>query len=133
MVHVRRSGAGHQRHLAYVVSESMRVVWLDRVSSIGNSQCRGLAGCGGHSDLARLYNIDLIINRTLVYARSPRCRGPLLRQHRRAPVALPPLTGEVSQLVVVASTLAIAALFNPLRRRIQGFIDRSFYVGSTMR
>ena len=76
----------------------------------------------------RLYDIDLIINRTLVYASLTATLvalyfgGIVLLQ--RVFVAL---TGQQSTLAVVASTLLIAALFTPLRRRIQGFIDRRFY------
>src|SRR5918993_1004364 len=76
----------------------------------------------------RLYEIDIIINRTLVY-------GSLTISLALVYVGLVvslqyvlrALTGGDSQLVIVASTLVIAALFNPLRRRIQSFIDRRFY------
>ena len=76
----------------------------------------------------RLYEIDLFINRTLVY-------GPLSAMLVLVyfggvvglQAALRTLTGQESTLAVVASTLAIAALFSPLRRRVQGFVDRRFY------
>ncbi len=76
----------------------------------------------------RLYDIDLLINRTLVYGS---LTAILLAGYFGGIVGLQrlfvALTGERSTLAVVASTLLIAALFNPLRRRIQGFIDRRFY------
>ena len=76
----------------------------------------------------RLYDIDVVINRTLVYG----FLSVLLAATYYGSVAVlqgvfRALTGGQSTLAIVASTLAIAALFVPLRRRIQGFIDRLFY------
>jgi len=78
----------------------------------------------------RLYDIDVIINRALVY-------GVLtvslvlvyLGGVAATQTAFRLLTGQEHQpqLAVVASTLAIAALFSPLRRRVQGLVDRRFY------
>jgi hypothetical protein len=78
----------------------------------------------------RLYDIDRIINRTLVYGLLTVILVAVYFGGVTATQAiLRTITDrqELPQLVVVGSTLVIAALFNPLRRRIQGFIDRSFY------
>ncbi len=76
----------------------------------------------------RLYDIDLLINRTLVYGS---LTATLVALYFGGIVVLQRvfviLTGEKSTLAVMASTLVIAALFSPLRRRIQSLIDRRFY------
>ncbi len=77
---------------------------------------------------SRLYDIDLLINRTLVYVA---LTAALVLVYVGGVIALQwffrAITGGGSQLAVVAPTVAIAALFNPLRRGIQAVIDRSFY------
>jgi hypothetical protein len=78
----------------------------------------------------RLYEIDILINRTLVYGSLTALLALVYFGGVATTQAIfRTITSheEQPQLAIVVSTLVIAALFNPLRRRIQGFIDRRFY------
>jgi hypothetical protein len=116
--------------LDFTVSEATGVSWLGKIGFV--LTMIGLAGMPMAIGIAvlryRLYNIDRIINSTLVYG----SLTAMLVALYFADIVLFQwifvlLTGEESTLAVVASTLLIAALFNPLRRRVQSFIDRRFY------
>jgi hypothetical protein len=116
--------------LDFTVSEATGLLWVGKIGFV--LTMIGLAGMPMAIGIAvlryRLYNIDRIINRTLVYGS---LTAMLLAVYVADIVVFQRifvfLTGEKSTLAVVASTLVIAALFNPLRRRIQSFIDRRFY------
>jgi hypothetical protein len=116
--------------LTYIIAEGIGSAWLGWVGYV--LLLVGLIGTPIAMGIAilryRLYEIDLIINRTLVYGALTATLAVVyfvdivvFQEFFRA------LTGQTSQLAVVASTLMIAALFNPLRRRLQAFIDRRFY------
>jgi hypothetical protein len=114
----------------YTVFEAVDIPWLHMLGYV--PALIGMVGFPTAVGIAitryRLYDIDILINRTLVYGS---LTAMLIGLYFGAIVVLQRLfvatTGEGSTLAVVASTLAIAAMFNPSRRRIQSFIDRRFY------
>ena len=114
--------------LAGSLAEDWRAV-SDGFFLIGVVGFAGVPAAAGIAILRHsLYDIDLIINRTLVYgALTFALAGVYVGAIVMLQWVLRSLTGGESQIAVVASTLAVAALFNPLRWRIQYFIDRRFY------
>jgi hypothetical protein len=121
-------GPTFQITVSYVVRvEGSWALWVGNI--LGVVSGLGVPVAIGFAILRyRLYDIDRIINRTLVYGSLTATLvalyfGAIVLSQRVFVL----LIGQQSTLAVVASTLLIAALFTPLRRRIQSFIDRRFY------
>src|SRR5215212_2016706 len=143
IVRLRRAGREERQQikwLAYGGAVVVGAVFMGGVISIWSQDVGfgvigfGLLGVPISTGVAiaryRLYEIDIVINRTLVYGA---LTAALVAVYFGGVATLQSLfralTGQEQQpqLAIVVSTLVIAALFNPLRRRIQSFIDRSFY------
>ena len=119
--------------LAYMIPDTMDTpLWFERVGfALNVAVTPAIPISMGIAILRyRLYDIDILINRTLVYGSLTATLAMVYFGGVTATQAIfQTLTGhrELPQLVIVVSTLLIAALFNPLRRRVQVFVDRRFY------
>ena len=107
-------------------------VWFDRVGfALNVASIPAVPVSIGIAVLRhRLYDIDLIINRTLVYG--PLTAALALMYFGSVTATQATFRALISQeeppqITIVVSTLVIAALFNPFRRRIQSYVDRRFY------
>jgi hypothetical protein len=104
--------------------------WVELLFWLGTLGFAGVPVAIGLAVLKyRLYDIDVVINLTLVYGSlTAMLVAVYFGGVATTQTILRALTGQTEQpqLAIVVSTLAIAALFNPLRRRIQSFIDRRF-------
>src|SRR5829696_6104089 len=141
IVRMRRSGRAERQQIKWLAYGGALVVGAVFVSSVISiwSEDLGISliiisllGVPVFTGIAivrhRLYDIDLLINRTLVYGSLTAMLvalylGGVVELQR----LLSPVVGDSNELATVASTLAIAALFNPLRRRLQSFTDQRFY------
>jgi hypothetical protein len=143
IVRMRRAGRAQRQQikwLAYGGALAVGAVFVGGVISVLIGEVGyalislGLLGVPIFTGVAiaryRLYDIDIVINRTLVYGA---LTAALVAVYFGGVATLQALfralTGQEQQpqLAIVVSTLVIAALFDPLRRRIQSFIDRRFY------
>jgi hypothetical protein len=106
-------------------------LWVELLFSLAALGFAGVPISIGFAVLKyRLYDIDVVINLTLVYGSLTAALVAIyLGGVATTQAILRALTDQTEQpqLAIVVSTLVIAALFNPLRRRIQSFIDRRFY------
>jgi hypothetical protein len=104
-------------------------LWFELLADVAVLGFAGVPVAMGFAVLKyRLYDIDLIINRALVYGSlSVLLAATYIGGVVGLQYILRTLTGQGSTLAVVASTLAIAALVSPLRRRVQALVDRRFY------
>jgi hypothetical protein len=144
IVRMRRAGRVERQQikwLAYGGALAVGAVFVGGVISVWIGEVGislitiGLLGVPVFTGVAiaryRLYDIDIVINRTLVYgALTAALVAVYFGGVATTQTIFRTLTGQQEQqpqLAIVVSTLAIAALFNPLRRRIQSFIDRRFY------
>jgi hypothetical protein len=114
----------------YTIFEATDLRWLETVGHV--AALVGISGVPTAVGIAilryRLYDIDRIINRTIVYG----SLTAILAAHYLGTIVwlqivFVELTGQRSTLAVVASTLVIAALFRPWHRWVQAFVDRRFY------
>jgi MFS family permease len=143
IVRMRRAGRAQRQQikwLAYGGALAVGAVFVGGVIAVWIGEAGyaltsiGLLGVPIFTGVAitryRLYDIDIVINRTLVYGALTAALVALYLGGVTTSQALfRAFTGQEQQpqLAIVVSTLAIAALFDPLRRRIQSFIDRRFY------
>lgn len=89
-----------------------------------------MEACAAARLRSQLWNIDVIIRRTLIYGTLTAILAAVyVSVVIGAQSLVQALTGQRGQrpVVIVASTLLIATLFDPLRRHLQAFIDRRFY------